>query len=117
MYDYVVKELFVIIKQNFLVLDKCVIVGYFMGGYGVLSIVLKNLGMFILVLVFSFIINLVNCFWGQKVFIVYLGDDKLVWEVYDIVCLINVSKVYMLMLVDQGLDDNFLVEQFKLEVL
>ena len=117
MYDYVVKELPAIIEENFPVSDKRAIAGHSMGGHGALSIALKNPGMFVSASAFSPITNPVNCPWGQKAFTAYLGDDKSAWEAHDTVCLINASKAHTPMLVDQGLDDNFLAEQLKPEAL
>lgn len=117
MYDYVVKELPAIIEENFPVSDKRAIAGHSMGGHGALSIALKNPGMFASASAFSPITNPVNCPWGQKAFSAYLGDDKSAWEDHDTVCLLNASKEQTPMLVDQGLDDNFLAEQLKPEAL
>lgn len=79
MYSYIVNELFVFIESEFFVIKECVISGYFMGGYGVLVIGMCNFNKFVLVLVFSFILNFLDCLWGEKVLGWYLGDDKVVW--------------------------------------
>lgn len=102
MYDYVVVELLVLIEVYFFVINKKVIVGYFMGGYGVLMIVFKNFKQYVSVSVFSLIVNLMNCFWGEKVFSNYFGSDKVNWFEYDSCELMKKVIVddYLLMCID-----------------
>lgn len=73
-----------------------------MGGYGVLIMVLKNLGKYISVLVFVLIVNLCSVLWGIKVFSSYLGEDKNVWLEWDSCVLMYVSNVQdvILMFID-----------------
>lgn len=117
MYDYVVYELLVLIEVYFLVFWWCGISGYLMGGYGVLVCVLCNLGCYLLLLVFVLICYLSDCFWGQKVFFCYLGEDLVVWCEWDVCVLFEGVFECLLILVDQGEYDDFFVVQFKLEVL
>lgn len=117
MYDYVVKELPAIIEENFPVTGQRAIAGHSMGGHGALMIALKNPGMFSSASAFSPITNPVNCPWGQKAFTAYLGKDESAWAEYDTVFLLNDTSDTIPMLVDQGLDDNFLAEQLKPEAL
>lgn len=117
MYEYVVKELPAIIEEHFPVSTQRAISGHSMGGHGALSIALKNPAMFSSASAFSPIANPVNCPWGEKAFTAYLGEDKTAWRAYDTVCLLNESTRQIPMLVDQGLDDNFLAEQLKPDAL
>ncbi|XP_021741053.1 S-formylglutathione hydrolase [Chenopodium quinoa] len=114
MYDYVVKELPELLKENFPQLDttRASISGHSMGGHGALTIYLKNLDKYKTVSAFAPIVNPINCPWGQKAFSNYLGGNKAHWEEYDATCL--VSKFHDLsasILIDQGTDDNFLHNQ------
>ena len=118
MKTHILEELPALIADNFPAdMSRQSVFGHSMGGHGALSIALKNPGMFASASAFSPITNPVNCPWGQKAFTAYLGDDKSAWEAHDTVCLINASKAHTPMLVDQGLDDNFLAEQLKPEAL
>ena len=73
MYDYIVKELPVLIEANFPVTSAKSIVGHSMGGHGALTIALKNPAQFKSVSAFSPICNPIDCSWGQKAFSQYLG--------------------------------------------
>ncbi len=113
MYDYIVKELPKLIEDNFPVTDSRAIAGHSMGGHGALMIALKNPDKFTSSSAFSPITNPINCPWGQKAFSAYLGDDQTAWQEYDSVSLLKRATKHVPILVDQGLDDNFLTEQLK----
>ena len=117
MYDYVVKELPEIIESNFTVSNKRAISGHSMGGHGALTIALKNPDRYASVSAFSPICNPTECPWGHKAFSAYLGNDKSVWAQNDASILMTNAIDLVPALVDQGLDDNFLAEQLKLEAL
>jgi len=121
MYDYVVSELPELIENNFPVTTQRAISGHSMGGHGALTIALKNAERYSSVSAFSPIVNPINCPWGQKALTAYLGDDKTQWQTYDTCELLKQSQQTdvnnLPMLVEQGLADNFLVEQLKTENL
>lgn len=117
MYDYIVKELPTIIESNFPVNDKRFISGHSMGGHGALIIGLKNAERYSSISAFSPISNPMNCPWGEKAFTAYLGDNKNTWFDYDASQLLKKAKVKTPILVSQGGNDNFLVEQLKPETL
>jgi len=117
MYDYVVNELPKLIEAHFPVTQQRAISGHSMGGHGALTIALKNPENFSSVSAFSPIVNPINCPWGQKAFTGYLGKDKKAWQEYDATVLMQQSEAKLPMLVDQGSEDNFLVEQLKPEAL
>ncbi|NVJ68375.1 MAG: S-formylglutathione hydrolase [Gammaproteobacteria bacterium] len=113
MYDYIVQELIPLIENNFPVTDQRAISGHSMGGHGALVIGLRNVELFQSISAFSPISNPINCPWGVKAFNAYLGDDKASWEAYDASVLLANSQTDLPILVDQGTDDDFLVEQLK----
>lgn len=119
MYDYVTQELPRVLESSDLPLDtaNCSIMGHSMGGHGALTIALKNPGVYKAVSAFSPICSPIHCPWGQKALGGYLGSDKSSWEQYDTVALIPKALEKLHILVDQGQDDNFLVEQLKPELL
>lgn len=119
MYDYITQELPRALESSDLPLDtaNCSIMGHSMGGHGALTIALKNPGMYKAVSAFSPICSPINCPWGQKALGGYLGSDKSSWEQYDTVSLVAKAQEKLHILVDQGQDDNFLVEQLKPELL
>ncbi|NKF51876.1 S-formylglutathione hydrolase [Shewanella sp. WXL01] len=119
MYDYVVNELPKLIEQHFPVTTQRAISGHSMGGHGALMIALKNPQRYASVSAFSPISQPMNCPWGQKAFAGYLGNDQQQWRQYDSSELVKASPVqdHIPALVDQGEQDNFLVEQLKPEAL
>ncbi|KAG6430115.1 hypothetical protein SASPL_108176 [Salvia splendens] len=116
MYDYVVKELPAVLKENFLQLDtsRASISGHSMGGHGALTIYLKNLDKYKSVSAFAPVANPINCPWGQKAFTNYLGENKAAWEEYDASILVSkYTNVSATILIDQGDADKFLSEQLQ----
>lgn len=113
MYSYVTKELPQLIQANFSA-DRLrqSIMGHSMGGHGALISFLKNPGLYRTVSAFSPICHPVDCPWGQKAFLGYLGSNKAAWEEYDAFCL---TKKYQGpvpdILIDQGKDDQFWHQQ------
>ena len=117
MYDYIVKELPKLIEQHFPVSQQRSVSGHSMGGHGAITIGLKNPQAYQSISAYSPICNPINCPWGQKAFNGYLGSDQTSWAQYDSSELMKNATVKIPMLVDQGSDDNFLVEQLKPESL
>ncbi|GFY96190.1 S-formylglutathione hydrolase [Actinidia rufa] len=114
MYDYVVKELPKLLSENFPQLEtsRASIFGHSMGGHGALTIYLKNQDKYKSVSAFAPIVNPINCPWGQKALMNYLGGNKAEWEEYDATCLITkFNGVRVTILIDQGEDDKFLHDQ------
>jgi S-formylglutathione hydrolase len=119
MYDYITKELPALLKGSDLPLDtdNCSIMGHSMGGHGALTIALKNPGKYRAVSAFSPISSPMNCPWGEKALGNYIGSNKADWEQYDTCALVAKAQEKLHILVDQGQDDNFLVNQLKPELL
>ena len=89
-----------------------------MGGHGALTIALKDPANWISVSAFAPIVNPTNCPWGDKAFKAYLGSVE-AGEAHDATCLLlkhgcPVSQ-FDDILIDQGLDDEFLENQLKTE--
>ncbi len=95
------------------------IFGHSMGGHGALMIALRNPERYASASAFSPIVAPSQVPWGQQAFSAYLGDDKDAWQQYDTVNLVNQSqgKRQLPILIDQGLADEFLVEQLQPELL
>jgi S-formylglutathione hydrolase len=118
MYDYIVDELPALVESNFEVdAHNVSISGHSMGGHGALTIALKNPGRYRSVSAFSPIVSPSTVPWGQKAFGNYFGDDKDLWSQHDTCELIRQGGKQVPMLVDQGLDDDFLQQQLHTEEL
>ncbi len=117
MYSYITEELPTLIELHFSVSDKKAILGHSMGGHGALSIALRNTQNYVSASAFSPIVNPINCPWGQKAFSHYLGEDESHWRQYDTCELLKDTETVLPMLIDQGDDDEFLVEQLLTEKL
>jgi S-formylglutathione hydrolase len=118
MYDYVVDELPALVEANFDVdhANKSIF-GHSMGGHGALTIALRNPDKYRSVSAFSPIVSPSTVPWGQKAFSNYLGDDKALWAQHDSCELIRQGGKQVPMMIDQGLDDDFLKEQLQTELL
>ncbi|MDX7991692.1 S-formylglutathione hydrolase [Xenorhabdus sp. Reich] len=117
MYDYVVSELPSLIEANFAVTGIRAISGHSMGGHGALIIALKNPGRYCSVSAFSPIVAPSQVPWGKKAFSAYLGENVSEWKQYDAVELIKNAEERLPILIDQGLNDNFLEEQLRPHLL
>jgi S-formylglutathione hydrolase len=121
MYDYVTTELQQAVFENFPGdAQRHGLTGHSMGGHGALTIGLRNPDIFSSVSAFAPICTTLHSPWGQKALTHYLGDDRSAWLQYDaaevarnVVDGSTRSKI----LVDQGLDDIWLAEQLKPELL
>ena len=109
MYTYITSELYELVLSRFPIDDKRLgIFGHSMGGHGALTIALKNPAKFRSVSAFAPICAPMDCPWGQKALTGYLGERSAAWEKYDACALIAGGKKVPAILVDQGLDDQFL---------
>ncbi|MBD1229208.1 S-formylglutathione hydrolase [Xenorhabdus griffiniae] len=117
MYDYVVSELPNLIETHFEVTNIRAISGHSMGGHGAMTIALKNPERYCSVSAFSPIVAPGQVPWGIKAFSAYLGEDISDWEQYDTVELIKNAKEPLPILIDQGLNDDFLDEQLRPHLL
>lgn len=111
MYSYVTKELPNGVEKNFPVSDVRSIAGHSMGGHGAIICALKNPEKYVSASAFAPILNPSQCPWGVKAFSGYLGEDQSLWYAYDSTELIKNARDPIPLLIDQGLDDQFLEEQ------
>jgi len=94
--------------------------GHSMGGHGALTLAIRHPDIFKSVSAFAPISSPTRCPWGVKAFTAYLGQDHRRWNDHDAALLIEAGEAkgsFAEILVDQGLADNFLVEQLKPELL
>ena len=118
MYSYITKDLMGVITNNFDIdTEKIGIFGHSMGGHGALSVAIKNPGLFKTDSAFSPICYPIKVGWGKNAFAAYLGDEISDWAEYDSTELILNRGWSSDILVDQGLDDEFLDEYLKPELL
>ncbi len=118
MYDYIVEDLYNVVKNNFPVdISRVGIFGHSMGGHGAIIIAFRNPHKFKSVSAFAPICAPTECPWGQKALQGYLGDNSEAWAKYDAHLLITKTKTQIPLLIDQGSKDNFLIEQLKPELL
>ena len=118
MRSYIEQELPGLIAAEFSVdMDRQGITGHSMGGYGALTISLRNPGRFRSTSAFAPIVSPMNCPWGQKALGGYIGEDMAAWRQYDACALIKQGARLPDLLVDQGTADTFLDEQLKTHLL
>ncbi|WP_427454244.1 S-formylglutathione hydrolase [Litorimonas sp. WD9-15] len=116
--SYIERELPDLIAANFPAdMQRQGITGHSMGGHGALTIGLRHPRAFKSVSAFSPICHPSDVSWGKKAFGGYLGDDTAAWRAHDAVCLIEDGARTTRILVDQGIDDQFLAEQLRPEAL
>jgi len=112
MYDYVTKELPVLLETHLpLIPNIKSIFGHSMGGHGALICALKNLHSYKSVSAFAPICNPINCDWGKTCFAAYLGDDIQDWQAYDATALLETGAKVSDILIDQGTADEFYDEK------
>ena len=122
MYSYITNELPSLLEYEYGVgNDAKSIFGHSMGGHGALTIAMKDptTTSWASVSAFSPICNPTNCPWGEKAFTSYYrsveaGKD---WDATVLMETNGPFDQYDDILIDQGLDDEFLEEQLKPEAL
>ncbi|THU00661.1 S-formylglutathione hydrolase [Lampropedia puyangensis] len=113
MEDYVTQELPALVAKHFVTTGKQSIFGHSMGGHGALTLALRHPGLYQSVSAFSPIVAPSQVPWGQKAFTAYLGEDQAQWAAHDAVALIAKAQERLPLLVDQGLQDDFLDSQLQ----
>lgn len=112
MESYIIQELYGIIANQFPVnKNKFGICGHSMGGHGALTLALRHPNQFQSVSAFAPVAAPIHCPWGQKAFRFYLGENQSIWRNHDATALIEDGCSTSHILVDQGLNDQFLEEQ------
>jgi S-formylglutathione hydrolase len=123
MHDYVVTELPALVEAAFPVTKhkkKGVargISGHSMGGHGAIVLALRNPGRYRSLSAFAPIASATRSRWGQNAFLHYLGEDRSTWEEWDASLLVRNAPEKLPMMVDQGEQDPFLMEQLKPSLL
>lgn len=113
MYSYLL-ELYGLIVREFPVLSSRIgITGHSMGGHGALVLALRNPALFKSVSAFAPICAPSQCPWGVQAFTGYLGRERKSWQQYDASVLMQQRHAPFPggILVDQGLNDQFLPNQ------
>lgn len=115
MYSYVTRELPALVEANFPVdAARRGIFGHSMGGHGALVIALRTPQAYRSASAFAPICNPVDVPWGEKAFGNYLGPDRSRWAEWDASELLKRgSRFPGSLLVDQGLEDQFLATQLR----
>lgn len=118
MESYITQELRQIIIDQFPAdPNRIGIFGHSMGGHGALTLALRYPELFRSVSAFAPICAPIQCPWGQKAFRHYLGEDQSSWRQYDATALIADGRSISDLLIDQGLNDQFLTQQLYPEAL
>lgn len=116
MFDYISKEVFELVTDNFSVkTDAISISGHSMGGHGALILGLTYPEKFASVSAFAPLVNPTESPWGQKALAGYLGEeDTATWKAYDACELVKAGNTHKKqILIDQGVDDEFLEKELK----
>ena len=112
MESYITQELRQIIIEQFPAdPNRIGIFGHSMGGHGALTLALRYPELFRSVSALAPICAPMRCPWGQKALRNYLGEDQQCWRQYDTTALIEDGLKVPDLLIDQGLNDQFLTEQ------
>ncbi|MBY0499639.1 MAG: S-formylglutathione hydrolase, partial [Nitrosomonas sp.] len=82
-----------------------------------LTLALRYPSLFRSVSAFAPICAPMQCSWGQKAFHNYLGENQQNWRLYDATALIRDGRHVPDLLIDQGMDDQFLTQQLYPEAL
>lgn len=114
MWSYVTQELPALVAASFPAdMTRQSILGHSMGGHGALTIGLTFPDRFKAVSAFAPIVAPGQVPWGHKALGGYLGTDSAAWRKHDAVALIEDGARVSSLLVDQGEQDSFLVEQLR----
>ena len=92
------------------------LMGHSMGGHGALTLHFKYPDRFKTVSAFAPIVAPASVPWGHKAFTAYLGGDRAEWQKHDACALVKAGPTLAPVLIDQGMDDQFLTEQLKPEL-
>jgi len=118
MYSYITEELPLLLKQKcFITSNSHGIFGHSMGGHGAITIALKNPNTYKSCSALAPITQPSTASWSRSAFEKYLGGNQESWRKYDATQLIEDGYTFPEILVDQGLNDPFLEEGLRPELL
>jgi S-formylglutathione hydrolase len=119
MESYVTRDLMTAVVTNFpLDLARIGVMGHSMGGHGALTLALKHRELFKTVSALAPIAAPSQVPWGKKALPRYLGKKEAAWRQADTLALLEDGhKTDQAWLVDQGLDDPFLAQQLRPDLL
>lgn len=118
MESWLMQELPLLLQRHFAVRpDRVGILGHSMGGHGALTLALRHPEHFRSVSALAPICAPAEVPWGHKAFGGYLGDEEAAWARHDAVRLLEGGARAPALLVDQGLEDQFLATQLRPERL
>lgn len=108
--SYVRRELPALVEEHFPIMaGRRGIMGHSMGGMGALAVALGDAGVWQTVSAFAPISSPSQVDWGHKVTDAYFGGHEAEWAQYDPCLLLEAGMTHPgTLLVDQGLDDEFL---------
>jgi S-formylglutathione hydrolase len=114
----VTRELPMLLDAHFQIdVGRMGISGHSMGGHGALTLALRHPGVYRSLSAFAPICAPSHVPWGEKAFSRYLGDDPSSWRAHDATALIEDGPNFKgPILIDQGTDDAFLIEQLQPEL-
>ncbi|MCC7275755.1 MAG: S-formylglutathione hydrolase [Alphaproteobacteria bacterium] len=117
MWSYVTRELPALVDAH-LPIDpaRWGVFGHSMGGHGALVAALRNPDRFRAVSAFAPIAAPSRCPWGEKAFTGYLGPDRAAWAAHDATALVQGGARVPEILLDQGMDDQFLAAQLNIDL-
>lgn len=116
MHDYIANELPALIGNHLPAdINRLGISGHSMGGHGALTLALRHPEKYCSVSAFAPIVAPSQVPWGQKAFSKYLNQRE-EWAQYDACELVKQQQFQGTILIDQGLDDNYLATQLKPEL-
>ena len=114
MESWLLNELLPAVTDDFPIdAERLGIFGHSMGGHGALTLALRHAGRFKSVSAFAPICAPSECPWGEKAFGGYLGTNRIHWLAHDASALMQAQRVVPYpqgILIDQGLDDQFLAD-------
>ncbi len=118
MHEYLVKELTGLVEGSFPVAKDRKgamrgISGHSMGGHAAIMIALRNPGRYRSLSAFAPISSPSNSPWGEAAYLHYLGEDRESWKSWDASFLVKDATEKLPILIDQGEEDPFLLDQLK----
>lgn len=119
MFSYVTEELPAVVSALFPNADhtRQSIMGHSMGGHGALICALKKPGQYRSVSAFAPISSASRSPWGKKALAAYVGTDEREWQQWDAAALLGNSAFTGKVLIDQGTEDKFLLQQLRPDLL